>query len=185
MENKVFLKPSAEFNLKYRPLPQEMVDYARADTHYLLYVFDQMRNELISQSNPMTLNLLHTTLDNSAKVSLRLFKKDAYDAETGEGNGGWKNAIIKKGASLGIENVAVFKAVHQWRDTTARTEDESVGYVLPNHMLFSIASALPVTVDKILKCCSPIPPLIRINAADLTKLIKNAISDAKQHAESR
>ena len=37
---------------RIRPLPQELVDYARSDTHYLLYIYDQMRNMLIDNSTP-------------------------------------------------------------------------------------------------------------------------------------
>lgn len=35
---------------RIRPLPIELFDYARSDTHYLLYIFDSMRNELIQRS---------------------------------------------------------------------------------------------------------------------------------------
>jgi exosome complex exonuclease RRP6 len=41
-----------------RPLPAEMVSYAREDTHYLLYVLDMMRNELIASTGAGTNNLL-------------------------------------------------------------------------------------------------------------------------------
>lgn len=32
---------------RQRPLPAEMLKYAREDTHYLLYVHDVLRNQLI------------------------------------------------------------------------------------------------------------------------------------------
>lgn len=40
---------------RIRPVPREMMDYARSDTHYLLYVYDMMRNALYDRSNPETL----------------------------------------------------------------------------------------------------------------------------------
>ena len=33
--------------LVVRPLPTEMFRYAREDTHYLLYIYDRLRNELV------------------------------------------------------------------------------------------------------------------------------------------
>jgi hypothetical protein len=34
-----------------RPLPEEMLHYARADTHFLLHIYDQLRNALLEHSN--------------------------------------------------------------------------------------------------------------------------------------
>lgn len=34
-----------------RPLPQEMMEYAQADTHYLLYVYDRLRADLFDGAN--------------------------------------------------------------------------------------------------------------------------------------
>lgn len=34
-----------------RPLPEEMLNYARDDTHYLLYIYDKMRLELWERGN--------------------------------------------------------------------------------------------------------------------------------------
>ncbi|CRK15972.1 hypothetical protein BN1723_010880, partial [Verticillium longisporum] len=36
---------------RIRPLPEEMFYYARSDTHYLLYIFDRIRNELLDASD--------------------------------------------------------------------------------------------------------------------------------------
>ena len=35
---------------RVRPLPPQMERYAREDTHYLLYIYQRMRNELIRRS---------------------------------------------------------------------------------------------------------------------------------------
>ena len=40
---------------RIRPLPDEMLKYAREDTHYLLFIYDCLRKELIEkgiQNNP-------------------------------------------------------------------------------------------------------------------------------------
>lgn len=33
--------------LRFSPLPNEYQRYAREDTHYLLYIYDQLRNQLL------------------------------------------------------------------------------------------------------------------------------------------
>ncbi|XP_065904927.1 exosome complex component 10-like isoform X1 [Dysidea avara] len=62
---------------RIRPLPEEMLHYAREDTHYLLYIYDRMRNELIRRSNNDN-NLLRTVISRSTEICLkeerRLFK---------------------------------------------------------------------------------------------------------------
>lgn len=61
-----------------------------------------------------------------------------------------------------------------WRDTIARQEDESCGYVLPNHMMLQIAESLPREMQGILACCNPIPPLVRQNLQQLHQFILKA-----------
>jgi exosome complex exonuclease RRP6 len=82
---------------RIRPLPQEMVDYARADTHYLLYIYDNMRNELLENSNPETHNLLHASLDRSKNTCSQVFSFPVYDVENGLGPGGWAVMLKKQG----------------------------------------------------------------------------------------
>jgi len=58
VETRSYLSP------RPRPLPSEMMKYAREDTHYLLYIYDRMSNELIRRANERG-SLLRTVLDNS------------------------------------------------------------------------------------------------------------------------
>ena len=60
-----------------RPLPPELVKYAREDTHYLLYIYDRMRNELIRRGNKQN-NFLHSVLDRSRDVSLKQYRKPLF-----------------------------------------------------------------------------------------------------------
>ncbi|KAF9936813.1 exosome nuclease subunit [Mortierella alpina] len=156
---------------RIRPLPKEMLSYARSDTHFLLYIYDRMRNTLLDKSNPTTHNLLHATLKRSSETSLRRHEKETYDAEGGDGPNGWRNMYSKWNRSLNNQQFAVFKALHAWRDQTARDEDESIRYVLPNHMLFTLAEKMPEEAAKVLACCNPVPPLVKMNATDIAFLI--------------
>ncbi|CAE6449838.1 hypothetical protein ACGC1H_005580 [Rhizoctonia solani] len=46
--------PDKQYQLadwRIRPLPEEMLHYARADTHFLLHIYDQLRNALLEHSD--------------------------------------------------------------------------------------------------------------------------------------
>ena len=42
----------------------EMVDYARTDTHYLIYIYNRMKDELLDKGNDQK-NLLKAAYDHS------------------------------------------------------------------------------------------------------------------------
>jgi hypothetical protein len=129
---------------RIRPLPAEMLHYARMDTHYLLYIYDELRNalldhkaDLVPEGSLEPHSPFREMLARSATTALRTHVREPYDAETGAGPGGWDNLARKwnKGAltaaaplspgSVGGMQREVFKRAHAWRDTIAREEDES------------------------------------------------------------
>merc|ERR1712107_552027 len=76
---------------------------------------------------------------------------------------------------LNTKQSAVLKSLFEWRDFTARQEDESIRYVLPNHMLIKIAELLPRETVELFSCCNPHPsPLVKSNAHDIIKIILDA-----------
>ncbi|KAJ9060599.1 exosome nuclease subunit [Entomophthora muscae] len=156
---------------RVRPLPTPLLEYARADTHYLLYIFDVMRNELLRGSNPDTLNLLHATLDKSQVTASRRFVRTLYDSETGLSPGGWALTLEKCHLALSPRQIAAFRQLHAWRDLKAREEDESVRFILPNHMLFSLAFKMPTTTAGVVGCCEPVPIAVRMGAPQIAQLI--------------
>ncbi|GBE85266.1 Exosome complex exonuclease rrp6 [Sparassis crispa] len=109
---------------RIRPLPQEMLHYARSDTHFLLYIYDNLRNALIdraqsrsrSQSRAQSpsgfarppgaatpsapQNFIRTVLSRSEETALRVYTKESYNEESGSGPGGWDTLARKwnKGA---------------------------------------------------------------------------------------
>lgn len=157
----------------YRPLPEEMLKYARSDTHYLLYIYDCLRNELLQKSGANQ-NLLRAVLQRSNVVALQKYEKEGYDAEQGTGPSGWAYLKAKWKHPMTSQQFAVFKALHQWRDHTAREEDESLRYVLPNHMLFALVERMPTDSAGVIGCCNPCPPLVRMNAQAIAVIIQKA-----------
>lgn len=129
-----------------------MLNYARSDTHFLLFIYDHLRNALLDRSasraqSPSndaaagssrsgssgggTHALLRDVLARSQETALRVFEREAYDGAGGGGPGGWDTLARKwnKGALMAgaRESAArrVYRVVHAWRDRVAREEDES------------------------------------------------------------
>jgi exosome complex exonuclease RRP6 len=100
-----------------------MLHYARSDTHFLLYVYDCLRNALLDRGGDPP--LIKTALSRSEETSLRTYAREFYDAEGGSGPSGWDTLALKWNKSMSGVQLEVFKAVHAWRDDIARTEDES------------------------------------------------------------
>lgn len=159
-----------------RPLPEQMFDYARSDTHFLLYIYDNMRNELIERSDfsQQHGNQVDEVLNRSKEEALQRHERPFYDVQGGTGPGGWSSMLSRTPASFNEEQLAVFKAVHRWRDTVARQEDESVHHVLPKHALFSIAREMPLDKSALLRCSHPISGVFRARAGELLTIIYRA-----------
>lgn len=122
-----------------------MLAYARSDTHYLLYIYDNLRNALLdrakaslSQPSPSVPTscdpahiLIYEVLARSEETSLRVYEKEVYDAEGGSGLGGWDTLARKWNKSILLRSAPgslqkmVYIRLHAWRDRVAREEDES------------------------------------------------------------
>lgn len=137
---------------RIRPLPQELLDYARADTHFLLNIYDNLRNMLLEASTPQN-NMMDYVLKESQKVALQVYVNPLYDAETGLGPAGWLGLLNQRSVNFSNEQFAVFRAVHAWRDNKARHTDEGVQNILPNRFIWQIAEAMPTSPYSFSQCC--------------------------------
>lgn len=126
---------------RIRPIPEEMMRYARSDTHFLLYIYDELRNALLLRSSrtptpeadeaegikPNPQRAIREVLNRSAETALKLYQREGYDHEKGLGQNGWANLAKKhfKKERLESQDGAVFRALHAFRDKLARELDES------------------------------------------------------------
>lgn len=180
-----------ELNKKYqladwrtRPLSLEMLLYAREDTHYLLYVYDRLRNQLIetnqakgSQMLPLRVegegevkiaSLLVQTLERSQQVALKRFEKPVLGAN--------EYTILCGKLNLVYSDVQlrVMQSLIVWRDNKAREDDESIAYIMPNHVLVNICNTMPLDSTRLLDCCRPATPPIRAGVMELIRLVHQA-----------
>uniref|UniRef100_F6YPY2 Exosome complex component 10 n=1 Tax=Callithrix jacchus TaxID=9483 RepID=F6YPY2_CALJA len=157
---------------RIRPLPEEMLSYARDDTHYLLYIYDKMRLELWDRGNsqPVQLQVVWQRSRDIYCNTFRLCKfiKPIFTDES------YLELYRKQKKHLNTQQLAAFQLLFAWRDKTARREDESYGYVLPNHMMLKIAEELPKEPQGIIACCNPVPPLVRQQINEMHLLIQQA-----------
>ncbi|KAF4453092.1 hypothetical protein F53441_4179 [Fusarium austroafricanum] len=131
---------------RIRPLPEEMMYYARSDTHYLLYIYDRVRNELVAASDRSDVDkdYIGRAVEKSREQSLSRYEHPGYDEETGEGSRGWYGYVFKNShLAFDSEQFAVFRALWRWRDDTARKEDESTNYILSTRDITEIARINP------------------------------------------
>lgn len=118
-----------------------MLKYAREDTHFLLYIYDCLRNELHEK------NLYQQCLERSNQIALSVYVKPIVKDT---------NYFLMVGRNRSINNqkqISTLKCLIKWRDYIARFDDESCQYMLPNHLLFQIAKDLPQTLNELKDCC--------------------------------
>ena len=91
-----------------------MLQYARSDTHFLLFIYDNLRNALLDRAQsraqspsssastpapdpsiPPAHLLVREVLARSEETALRVYEKEVYDAEFGLGPGGWDTMARK------------------------------------------------------------------------------------------
>ncbi|KAI8939344.1 hypothetical protein NX059_003133 [Plenodomus lindquistii] len=179
LERIVGFKAQKQYQLadwRIRPLGKELLEYARADTHFLLYIFDTMRNELVEQSdfsNPEK-NKVNDVLEKSKETALQRYEHPVYDVETGSGTGGWYKLISRTPVQFTPQQFAVFRAVHQWRDSLSREEDESPLFIMPNHAVFSVARAMPLDKSALFTAVQHVSHIIRGRADDLVRVVTKA-----------
>uniref|UniRef100_A0A6E8VAY1 Exosome complex component 10 homolog n=1 Tax=Anopheles coluzzii TaxID=1518534 RepID=A0A6E8VAY1_ANOCL len=171
---------------RIRPIPENFIEYARKDTHYLLYIYDRMRNELLEKGE----SLLQTVYDKSTFMCKQRYQKPTMNEDT------VMNIYRRSRYVFDHRQMYAFREVLYWRDQIARLEDESPGYVLPQHMALDIASKLPREMQGIIACCTPVPSLVRQHLHALHKIVLkarelpavaggNQAQTKEQHADTR
>ena len=168
---------------RIRPLPDVLQKYAREDTHYLLYVYDLLRMELAQKSNGgaesssgsssgSSFYDIKDVFARSDRLCLTTYRKEVFTDLR------YLDVIRNLRLELSPPQKRVFAALYDWRDRTAREEDESTGYVLPNRMLAKLSSLMPSSASGLSQCLNPVPELVRRYATDVLLIISQASSSA-------
>lgn len=181
-----------------RPLPQEMVYYARADTHYLLFCYDCLKNALLAQSGMAStsgVNLGITTLESgdlqateegvqalqgvmqkSAALCGTAYREAPLDA--GELAMSLCERFGSKQRPLEPKQMNALKALTEWRDLLARNLDESLNYVAPDACLWRICLAMPTSPVKLRSTCNPLPATLQQHAQEVVDIVSKCSQGA-------
>ncbi|XP_037419765.1 protein RRP6-like 2 [Triticum dicoccoides] len=154
-----------------RPLSDEMIKYAREDTHYLLYIYDLMRLRLQRESTCEN-DLLLEVQKRSNDICLQLYEKELLTDKS------YLHIYGLQEHELAAAQLAVVSALHQWRDYIAREQDESTGYVLPNKALIEIAKKMPTTTADLRRIVKTKYPCVEDNFDLILDIIWNATENS-------
>lgn len=164
------------YDWRTRPLSTEAIYYARCDTHYLLYVYDMIKKDLMAMSTNQC-NYIELVFQRSADVCKTRYEVNILGEDS-------HLSMYKRSKKMfDVQQMYALKHIYAWRDKLARELDESPGYILPNHMLLKISEMLPKESFGILACCSPVPPLVRQCLHEIHYIVKNAREQTFENAE--
>ncbi|KAL3509763.1 hypothetical protein ACH5RR_029164 [Cinchona calisaya] len=149
---------------RQRPLPAEMVQYARTDVHYLLYIANRLGSELkhyASENSSRLDDKFHFVLEASRRSNatcLQLYGKEieAYPGDSAaasiisrylndQGSFPSNCCDTKENCSCHIKFQVVVRRLCAWRDIMARVHDESLRYVLSEQAIGTLAAKVPTT----------------------------------------
>ncbi|KAL2963035.1 hypothetical protein AAZX31_17G178100 [Glycine max] len=168
---------------RLRPLPDEMIRYAREDTHYLLYIYDLMRIKLFalskeSESSESSDTPLVEVYKRSYDVCIQLYEKELLTENS------YLHIYGLQGAGFNAQQLAIVSGLCEWRDIVARAEDESTGYVLPNKSVLEIAKQMPLTTSKLRRLVKSKHPYVEHNLDTVVSIIRHSIQNAASFEEA-
>jgi len=157
---------------RIRPLPDDMVKYAREESHYLLYIHDIYRNSLLKRGKNV-LEQMYASCTFACKT-MWYPEKHAYRADS------YLVCYKKIKGRLNVQQLECFRLLYEWRHNISVEKDMGTGYTLPNKLLIKISKALPKEPEGIIECCDPLPTLVQENLEDVHKCVLQAIENVPE-----
>ncbi|KAI4350323.1 hypothetical protein L6164_004789 [Bauhinia variegata] len=159
---------------RLRPLPDEMIRYAREDTHYLLYIYDLMRIRLfgLPKEPESSVTPLVEVYKRSYDICMQLYEKELRTENS------YLYIYGLQGAGFDARQLAIVSGLCEWRDVVARAEDESTGYILPNKTLLELAKQMPVTTSKLRRLVKTKHPYLERSLDTVVSIIRHSMLNA-------
>lgn len=165
-------KASKKYQLadwRIRPLPPAMARYARADTHFLLNIFDHLRNSLIGEGGTK----LEQVLYSSRKVASRKFEYPKFSDDQNEFD---ESSYIIRNYNVPFKLSNRLQLLVTWRDLVARELDESTRYILPNSAMIQVLGLeTPISHSSVSRIAG-----INVSGRHLDSLVK-LMNDSKEN----
>ncbi len=145
---------------RIRPLNDGMIKYARCDTHFLLYIYDELKKNLILKSfenggGEQGIFLYYKLcIKNSCEICLQSYQKPQVKDKTYYQYS--QMNINKSKRELGI-----IKETYIFRDYLGRLLDRDPKEILKKSMIFKLSRATEFTIDNLLTIINFDTPFLR------------------------
>lgn len=130
-----------------RPMPEEMIEYARKDTHYLVHLYFLLKRKL-------TLKQYEEVLEKSNKQCLELYAPIPITEKS------WRVALDRSNYPLNGEQTMQVRRLFYWREWKAKELDVSPAALMPNSYMARIAHARVKTVQDLKDCLRNVSDLL-------------------------
>ncbi|KAG4206147.1 hypothetical protein ERO13_A04G144700v2 [Gossypium hirsutum] len=140
---------------RQRPLSDEMVQYARTDAHYLLYIANCLFAELKQQDCEYSscpddkFNFVLEASRRSNMICLQLYAKeiDGFPGESAAFSILSRQLNGQGAAAISGETKVrdLVRRLCAWRDLMARVHDESTRYILSDYAIVALSEKVPTT----------------------------------------
>jgi ribonuclease D len=158
---------------RVRPLPAEMLHYAAEDTHYLLYVYDRLRQELWKKLGRTGLEHVFNA---SKQLCLARYEKPRFNPL------GYRELFREGVPSRGVPKLedltplqeAALQALWDWRDRMARERDESCPALVSNAEVLRLGVHLPRDAVQLEQLCGPLSAYTRQATTAILQVIDDA-----------
>lgn len=161
---------------RIRPIPNEMMSYAQSDTHFLLNIYDQLKNELIQRGEEKQTDKLEHVLSESRLTARQRYEIPGYDSTAKQQQNpfasSWTSIAYKY--NLNPSQKISLKALYDWRDEIARKEDESPRYIMPNHIMVALSTGMPTDSQGVFGLSSSSGSKVRVYVKSILEVIKAA-----------
>lgn len=159
-----------------------MIKYARRDTHYLLYIYDRLKIDIVEKSKEQP-QVSNEGQDSLEKVLADIWQKSkeialSIYAKPQKLNRSYYTLLQNQRPLMSDFKVEVFKRLWDWRENKARLEDESTAYVMSNSLLCKIAMNPPSKEADFDKYARTLPPNVlraRREIISLVNIIKGEL----------
>ena len=143
---------------RIRPLTEGMIKYARSDTHFLLYIYDNLKKELISKSlenNDSGIFIYYKLcLKQSSEICLQSYQKPKVKDET-------YYHYMQINGNKPKKELGIIKETYIFRDYLGRVLDRDPKEILKKAMIFKLSKNNEFTIDKLLTIINYDTPFLR------------------------
>lgn len=169
-----------------RPLPADMAHYARQDTHFLLYIYDRLSNQLLQQEGGRAAvlgNLLVHVLNESRQLCLLQYEKPHFEPTVS-----FRDGLGKGLLGLTAAQTERARLIYNWRERAAQAEDESPLAVMHPSSIVQLATSLafskahPPTATQLLRSIYPLSMAVRSQIKGLVDVLANSYADDEEHS---